>query len=137
MGLIREQDRVRVGLAAPAAFAQGPVGTPAPRGPGYGGMMGGGFGGMMGGAYAPMMGGNFGGPANSLIAVAAKTIGIEQADPGARRARETDERVRESIRPLLSVAECDVALAVHDGNVIAICRRRTRDQASEIYHGCL
>ena len=63
---------VFLGLAAPAAFAQGPVGTPAPRGPGYGGMMG--------GAYGPMMGGNFGGPANSLIAVAAKTIGIEQAD---------------------------------------------------------
>ena len=80
LGLALAAVMVFVGLAAPAAFAQGPVGTPAPRGPGYGGMMGGGFGGMMGGAYGPMMGGNFGGPANSLIAVAAKTIGIEQAD---------------------------------------------------------
>ncbi len=72
LGLALAAVMVFVGLAAPAAFAQGPVGTPAPRGPGYGGMMGGG--------YGPMMGGNFGGPANSLVAVAAKAIGIEQAD---------------------------------------------------------
>ncbi|MBI5878056.1 MAG: hypothetical protein HZB53_10410 [Chloroflexi bacterium] len=56
-------------LSAPAAYAQGPVGTPAPRGPGYGGMMG-------GGGYGGMMGG----PANLLVAVAAKVLGIEQAD---------------------------------------------------------
>ena len=79
LGLALAAVMVFIGLAAPAAFAQGPVGTPAPRGPGYGGMMGGGFGGMMGG-YGPMMGGTLGGPANSLVAVAAKTIGIEQAD---------------------------------------------------------
>ncbi len=64
LGLALAAVMVFVGLAAPAAFAQGPVGTPAPRGPGYGGMMG----------------GNVGGPANSLVAVAAKTIGIAEAD---------------------------------------------------------
>jgi len=51
-------------FAAPAAFAQGPVGGQG----GYGGMMG------AGGR------GGIGGPANSLVAVAARTLGIEQAD---------------------------------------------------------
>ena len=61
---------VAFSMTAPMVYAQGPVGTPAPGGLGWGrGPMMGGMGGM----------GGFGGSDNSLIAVAAKTIGIDLA----------------------------------------------------------
>ena len=64
LGLVLAAVFAFAAFAAPSAYAQGPVGGQG----GYGGMLGaGGRGGM-------------GGPANSLVAIAAKTLGIEQAD---------------------------------------------------------